>query len=94
MLRAAGPGRVGFKLRLGLSAERPVLPDLALRLEDLGAGWLTLHPRTARQAFNGAADWTACRALRRAFPCLCWPAGTCSARPTACAAWPGPASAG
>lgn len=70
MLRAAGPGRVGFKLRLGLSAERPVLPDLALRLEDLSAGWLTLHPRTARQAFNGAADWTA---LSRLAPRLSLP---------------------
>ncbi|MBE6441260.1 MAG: tRNA-dihydrouridine synthase family protein [Desulfovibrio desulfuricans] len=55
MLAAAGPGRVGFKLRLGLDETRPVLPDLALRLEDAGAGWLTLHPRTARDGFGGAA---------------------------------------
>lgn len=59
MLRAAGPGRVGFKLRLGIGAERPVWEDLALRLEDLGAGWLTLHPRFARQGFGGIADWSA-----------------------------------
>ena len=59
MLKAAGPGRVGFKLRLGLDDARPVLPDLALRLEDAGAGWLTLHPRTARQGFGGAAQWEA-----------------------------------
>ncbi|MDE5879782.1 MAG: tRNA-dihydrouridine synthase, partial [Desulfovibrio sp.] len=58
MVAAAGPGgRVGFKLRLGLDAARPVLPDLALRLEDAGAAWLTLHPRTARQGFGGCADW-------------------------------------
>lgn len=55
MLDAAGPGRVGFKLRLGVDDARPVLPDLALRLEDAGAGWLTLHPRTARQGFGGHA---------------------------------------
>jgi len=59
MIEAAGRGRVGFKLRLGLDDARPVLPDLALRLEDAGAGWLTLHPRTARQGFGGAAQWEA-----------------------------------
>ncbi|WP_027719611.1 tRNA-dihydrouridine synthase family protein [uncultured Desulfovibrio sp.] len=64
MLEEAGPGgagrsRVGFKLRLGLDDACPVLPDLALRLEDLGAGWLTLHPRTARQGFGGMANWDA-----------------------------------
>ena len=59
MLAAAGPGRVGFKLRLGLDDTRPVLPDLALRLEDAGAGWLVLHPRTARQGFGGTAQWQA-----------------------------------
>lgn len=56
---AAAPGRVGFKLRLGLDRDRLVLPDLALRLEDAGAAWLTLHPRTARQGFGGSADWEA-----------------------------------
>ena len=70
MLAAAGPGRVGFKLRLGLDAARPVLPDLALRLEDAGAGWLTLHPRTARQGFGGTADW---EALARLVPRLSIP---------------------
>lgn len=60
MIQAAGEsGRVGFKLRLGLDECQPVLPDLALRLEDAGAGWLTLHPRTARQGFGGKADWEA-----------------------------------
>ncbi|WP_300908550.1 tRNA-dihydrouridine synthase family protein [uncultured Desulfovibrio sp.] len=70
MLEESGPGRVGFKLRLGLDDARPVLPDLALRLEDLGAGWLTLHPRTARQGFGGAADW---QALARLAPRLSLP---------------------
>lgn len=70
MLRAAGPGRVGFKLRLGISEDRPVWEDLAPRLEDLGAGWLTLHPRFARQAFSGTADWAA---LARLAPRLSLP---------------------
>ncbi|MDE7371786.1 MAG: tRNA-dihydrouridine synthase family protein [Desulfovibrio sp.] len=55
----AAPGRVGFKLRLGLDRDRLVMPNLALRLEDAGAAWLTLHPRTARQGFGGSADWEA-----------------------------------
>ena len=63
MIEAAGRGRVGFKLRLGLDDARPVLPDLALRLEDAGAGWLTLHPRTARQGFGGTAQWDAIASL-------------------------------
>ena len=65
MIEAAGHGRVGFKLRLGLDDARPVLPDLALRLEDAGAGWLTLHPRTARQGFGGTAQWDAIAGLAR-----------------------------
>lgn len=55
MIAAAEPGHVGFKLRLGLDDSRPVWRDLALRLQDAGAGWLTLHPRTARQGFGGEA---------------------------------------
>lgn len=48
---------VGFKLRTGVVAGRPVLPDLALRLEDAGADWLALHPRWASQGYAGRADW-------------------------------------
>ena len=59
MIHAAEPGHVGFKFRLGLDDQHPVWTDLALRLEDAGAGWLTLHPRTARQGFGGEADHAA-----------------------------------
>lgn len=55
----APPARVGFKLRLGMDAERTIIPDLALRLEDAGAAWICLHPRSARQLFAGEADWKA-----------------------------------
>jgi tRNA-dihydrouridine synthase B len=57
MGRRAGPGRFGVKLRLGWRPEEAVLPDLGGRLEDAGAGWLTLHPRWASQGFAGRADW-------------------------------------
>ncbi len=66
MLAAAGPGRVGFKLRLGRSAGEEVHIPLARRLEDAGAGWLTLHPRYAKQGFAGRADRSAVADLARA----------------------------
>ena len=56
MIAEAEPGHVGFKLRLGMDCSSPVLPDLARRLEDLGCGWIALHPRYARQGFGGKAD--------------------------------------
>lgn len=62
MIRATekieGPKGVGFKIRLGIDNSSPVLPDLALRLEDLGASWICVHPRWANQGFGGNADWT------------------------------------
>ncbi len=54
LVAAAGRGRAGFKLRLGFEENRPVYRTLALRLQDIGAGWIALHPRTARQGFGGA----------------------------------------
>lgn len=66
MLRAAGPGRVGVKMRLGFTPDEENYLDLGRRLEDLGAGWLTLHPRTAKQLFGGAARWSAVGELTRA----------------------------
>lgn len=63
MLRAAGSGRVGFKIRLGwdnLTAWR----ELATALQALGAGWITLHPRTAKQGFTGQARHEFLRELK------------------------------
>lgn len=59
MINAAPAGRVGFKIRLGWSAPDAIYLDVAKALEQLGAGWITLHPRYARQGFSGKADWTA-----------------------------------
>ena len=53
VIAAAGQGRVGFKIRLGWDADHEVYLDLARRLADLGAGWITLHPRHAVQGFSG-----------------------------------------
>ncbi|GAB6125857.1 tRNA dihydrouridine synthase [Humidesulfovibrio idahonensis] len=59
MLRAAGPGNVGVKMRLGFTPDDENFLDLGRRLEDLGVGWLTLHPRTGKQLFGGTARWQA-----------------------------------
>lgn len=59
----AGPGRAGCKIRLGWDASSTVYLELAKRLEQAGAAWITLHPRYARQGFSGVADEAALEAL-------------------------------
>jgi len=66
MLKAAGPGNVGVKMRLGFTPEDENYLDLGRRLQDLGTGWLTLHPRTGKQLFGGTARWSAVGELARA----------------------------
>ena len=66
LFEAAGPGRAGCKLRLGWDASSPVYLELALRLEDMGAAWITLHPRYARQGFGGSVDLGALERLASA----------------------------
>ncbi len=54
----AGPHlRMGFKIRLGWTEDAHVWQELAQGLEALGAHWITLHPRTAKQGFGGQAAW-------------------------------------
>lgn len=70
VIAAAGPGRVGFKLRLGWE-ETPdrsgdVYLGLGRELAARGAGWLTLHPRYARQKFSGVPRYAALTELVRA----------------------------
>lgn len=68
MLKAAGEGRVGFKLRLGWCREEENYLELGKALADLGAGWLTLHPRYAKQAFSGVPQRDALKKLVQAVP--------------------------
>ncbi len=63
MLNMVGQGQLGFKMRLGWDDQSHVFEDLALRLQDLGAAWITLHPRTARQGFGGNAHWPSLASL-------------------------------
>lgn len=57
MIHAAGKQRVGFKLRLGWDESQEPWRIISKTLEELGAGWITLHPRTAKQGFTGTANW-------------------------------------
>lgn len=64
LIRAVGEGKAGFKLRLGWNAQNENWRKLAVALADLGAGWLTLHPRTAVQGFGGQAHREALAELK------------------------------
>jgi tRNA-dihydrouridine synthase B len=66
MVRAAGPGKVGVKMRLGFTPDEENYLEVGRELEDLGVGWLTLHPRTAKQLFGGTARWESIGELSRA----------------------------
>lgn len=57
MIHAGGENSIGFKLRLGWDEKEETWPILAKLLEEAGAGWITLHPRTAKQGFTGTANW-------------------------------------
>ena len=72
VVRAAGPGKAGFKLRLdwdnAAPDRRPVCHELARQLAGLGAGWITLHPRYARQGFSGTIDRSALKEMAEELP--------------------------
>lgn len=68
MAAAAGPGRVGVKLRLGPKPPDFTALGLIPRLVEAGAAWLTLHPRHASQGFAGRADAAALAAFVAASP--------------------------
>jgi len=55
MVRLAGAGRVGVKMRLGQRAGEETFLECARRLEDVGVGWLALHPRHVTQGYGGSA---------------------------------------
>lgn len=65
MVRKAGPGRVGVKLRTGWDAGDLAVFDIARGLEGEGVAWLALHPRHARQGYSGTAAWERIAELKR-----------------------------
>lgn len=56
---------VGFKIRLGFEKGHNTAYEIAPRLEEAGADWLTLHPRFGKEAFTGKADWNAIEYLAK-----------------------------
>lgn len=48
---------VTVKMRAGWDSEHIHAPEVARRAEAAGAAAVTVHPRTAKQAFTGRADW-------------------------------------
>jgi tRNA-dihydrouridine synthase len=55
---------VSVKLRAGKQNDLGYLIDFVRGLEDAGAAWITLHPRTAEQKRRGSADWDQIRLVR------------------------------
>ena len=55
---------VSVKLRAGHQNDLDYLIAFARGLEDAGASWITLHPRTSAQKRRGSADWSQIRDVR------------------------------
>lgn len=51
------PALLGFKFRLNSKHSSGFAADFGRRLEDTGANWLCLHPRTAAEGYGGNAHW-------------------------------------
>lgn len=49
---------VSVKFRAGMQKDLKVLEDFSYGIQEAGAAWVTLHPRTAAQKRRGRADWS------------------------------------
>ena len=56
---------VTLKMRLGWDASSINAPELAQRAEAAGITMITVHGRTRCQFYDGAADWSAVRAVKQ-----------------------------
>jgi nifR3 family TIM-barrel protein len=57
---------VTLKMRLGWDVASINAPELARRAQDAGIQMITVHGRTRCQFYDGAADWSAVRAVKEA----------------------------
>lgn len=55
---------VSVKLRAGQQGDFEFLKNFVLGLEQAGASWVCLHPRTPEQKRRGVADWSQIKRLR------------------------------
>jgi nifR3 family TIM-barrel protein len=57
---------VTVKMRAGWDDNSITAPEVAKRAQDVGAVAVTVHPRTAKQAFTGHSDWSVIRRVKEA----------------------------
>ncbi len=60
----ASEGKTGFKFRLGYNMHEQVWKEIVPTLCQMGALYLVLHPRYAKQMFQGKADWSQLQELK------------------------------
>ncbi len=65
MAKVAGAENVGIKTRLGWDKQCVTYIHVGNIVQKLGLGWITLHPRFAKQGFSGKADWYATYELKQ-----------------------------
>lgn len=56
---------VSVKLRAGMQKDLDFLISFCRGLEEAGAAWITLHPRTAAEKRRGSADWSQVKEVKR-----------------------------
>lgn len=56
---------VSVKLRAGTQNDEDYLLKFVKGLQEAGAAWVTLHPRTAEQKRRGSADWEQIKNLKK-----------------------------
>lgn len=68
MIDIVGFGRMGIKIRRSYDGNVPSFDELInflLRLQDIGLGWVSVHPRTTKQKYTGKADWNVIADLKK-----------------------------
>ncbi len=56
---------VSVKIRLGWDPEEKTGEEVALRCQEAGASWITVHGRTRDQFYSGNADWEGIAAIKK-----------------------------
>ena len=68
---------VTVKMRKGWDDDTTNAPDVARRVADAGAAAVTIHGRTAKQSYTGAADWEFVARIADTLPVPVFGSGDC-----------------